>query len=174
MLMNEQHKRRIDIVLEEGFVVGLENLDLETLRDRRDMVEQVETELSYYRRLLHGRQDLLAFEMKRRSGEETRSIMDALTEILAGNESTGGGEHRIRGGFAPELATQGNRAIDRVLGDDFLAHLPSLNDDDLAEVEGKLSDAEKTVTDQRNSVHAVHEALQAQVTSRYENGVPAE
>lgn len=172
--MNTQHKRRIDIVLEDDFVVGLETLDLETLRARRDMVEQVETELSYYRRLLHGRQDLLSFEMKRRSGEETRSIMDALTEILAGNETTGGGDHRIRGGFAPDLPIQGNRPIDRILGDDFLAHLPSLDTDDLADVDEKLSSAEKTVTDQRNAVHAVHEALQAEVTSRYEDGVPAE
>lgn len=172
--MNEQHKRRIDIVLEDEFVVSLDSLDLEVLRDRRDMVEQVETELSYYRRLLHGRQDLLAFEIKRRSGDESRSIMEALTEILSGDESTGGGENRIRGGFAPELPVQGNRPIDHVLGDDFLAHLPSLDADALAEVEKKLSAAEHSVTAQRSRVHAVHEVLQAVVTARYEDGVPVE
>lgn len=172
--MNGQHKRRIDIVLTDDFIKDLPSLELDLLRERRDMVEQVETELSYYRRLLHGRQDLLAFEMKRRSGEESRTIMEALTEILSGDESTGGGEHRIRGGFAPDLPKQGNRPIDHVLGDDFLTHLPTLDDEGLAEVEGKLKDAEESVTVQRNQVHAVHEVLQAEVTSRYQPDVASE
>ncbi len=166
--MNGQHKRRIDIVLADDFTEGLSSLELDVLRDRRDMVEQVETELSYYRRLLHGRQDLLAFEMKRRSGEESRSIMEALTEILSGGETTGGGDYRIRGGFSPDLPAQGNRAIDHVLGDDFLTHLPSLDAEGLADVEAKLKDAEQAVTAQRNEVHTVHEVLQAEVTSRYQ------
>jgi hypothetical protein len=172
--MNGKHKRRIDVVLADDFTEGLPSLELDLLRDRRDMVEQAETELSYYRRLLHGRQDLLAFEMKRLSGEESRSIMEALTEILSGDESTGGGEHRVRGGFAPDLPKQGNRPIDRVLGDDFLTHLPTLDDEGLTEIEGKLKDAEESVTVQRNRVHAVHEVLQAEVTSRYQTDITSE
>ncbi len=166
--MNGQHKRRIDIVLADDFTEGLGALELDALRDRRDTVEQVETELSYYRRLLHGRQDLLAFEMKRRSGEESRSIVEALAEILSAGESSGDADHRIRGGFAPDIPKEGNRPIDRVLGDDFLTHLPTFDDDGLAEVAGRLKAAEETVTVQRNQVHAVHELLQAEVTSRYQ------
>jgi len=47
------------------------------------MCDDLEGELSYYRRLLHGRLDLLNFELRRRSGEETRSLIEALPEILA-------------------------------------------------------------------------------------------
>jgi hypothetical protein len=124
--MNGQHKRRVDIVLADEFTEGISFLEWDILRDRRDMVEQVETELSHYRRLLHGRQDLLDFEMKRRSGEESRS------------------------------------------------HLPSLDDKGLTDVEAKLKDAEQGVTAQRNGVHAVHEVLQAEVTSRYQTDVASE
>ena len=100
--------------------------------------------------------------------------MEALPEILSGGEATGGGDYRIRGGFSPDLPAKGNRPIDHVLGDDFLTHLPSLDDKGLTDVEAKLKDAEQGVTAQRNGVHAVHEVLQAEVTSRYQTDVASE
>ncbi len=70
-------------------MANLTDLPLKELRSRRDLADTVETELSYYRRLLHGRMDLLAFEQRRRRGEETRSLIDALPEILTGRDRTG-------------------------------------------------------------------------------------
>src|SRR5690606_36494878 len=58
LAVTEQKRRRIDIALSEGFSTDLGELSLEEVRSRRDMAEEVERELSYYRRLLHGRMDL--------------------------------------------------------------------------------------------------------------------
>ncbi|MEX0789347.1 MAG: hypothetical protein WD178_01075, partial [Actinomycetota bacterium] len=82
-------RRRIDQIQEPEFLTGLSSLPLKELRSRRDLADTVEIELSYYRRLLHGRMDLLAFEQRRRRGEETRSLIDALPEILTGRDRTG-------------------------------------------------------------------------------------
>ena len=44
--MNGEHRRRIDQILEEGFLTGLESTDLDELRELRRMTDEVETELS--------------------------------------------------------------------------------------------------------------------------------
>jgi hypothetical protein len=164
-----EHRRRIDIVLDPEFIDGLAELSLEELRSRRELVDQVETELSYYRRLLHGRMDLLDFERRRRSGEETRSLIEALPEILTGGDHTGGGKGRsIRGGFAPDLEFGvGKRKIDRVLEDGFLANLPSIDDEELATIRDTLVETEHEISERRRSVHGVHDRLQAEITGRY-------
>lgn len=118
--------------------------------------------------------DLLAFEMRRRSGEETRSLIDALPDILSG------GEHESRPHFVvpkslpvepPDVPMDGRRSIDRVLADDFLAHLPDIDDDELADIQSTLTDAERRVSDQRRSVYEVLETLTAEVARRYRDGL---
>ncbi len=127
--------------------------------------------------------DLLAFEMRRRSGEETRSLIEALPEILAGGESArapGPGD-----GVLPlkELSTQlpdipatGSRPIDRVLGDDFLTHLPSIDDAELEEIQGALTHVEAQISSQRRTVYTAYEQIVAELTRRYRDGLadPAE
>lgn len=64
-------RRRIDQVREAEFLDDITTIPLDDLRSRRDLAEEVETELSYYRRLLHGRLDVLAFERRRRRGRKS-------------------------------------------------------------------------------------------------------
>lgn len=162
-------RRRLDRVLEPDFTDGLADRSITELRDRRELVDQVETELSFYRRLLHGRMDLLDFELRRRRGEESRTLIEALPEILAGDDHPGGGQGRaIRGGFAPDLPFEtGRRAIDRVLEDGFLANLAAIDDAELETIRATLADAEREISETRHRVHDVHAALQAEITGRY-------
>lgn len=164
-------RRRIDQVLAPEFAEDLSDLDLDELRSRRDLAETVETELSYYRRLLHGRMDLVQFEVKRRSGEETRSLIEALPQVLAAGESSGGQVGRLRGQFFPDLPDERHRAIDRVLSDGYLATLPDLGDDDLADIQRSLAETEQAVSAQRREVQDVFDALQAELTDRYRRDV---
>ncbi|MGH3667653.1 MAG: hypothetical protein ACRDU7_05145 [Acidimicrobiia bacterium] len=73
-----EHRRRIDTVLEPDYLADISGADLDELRRRRETAEDVEAQISYYRRLLHGRVDLLNFELRRRSGQEERSLIEAL------------------------------------------------------------------------------------------------
>ena len=81
--MTHVPRRRIDQIQSPEFTAGLEGLTLEELRSRRRICADLDVELSYYRRLLQGRLDLLTFEVRRRAGEEQRSLLEALPEVLA-------------------------------------------------------------------------------------------
>ena len=168
--MTTEQRRRIDLVLEDGFTSDLSSEDLDTLRAKRAMADEVETELSYYRRLLHGRLDLLAFEMRRRAGTEQRTLMEALPEILSAGETTGDRGGRLPGALAPELPDKGQRAIDRVLDDDFLSRLPSLSDAELDEIQDLLTGTERDVSAQRQAVQDVFDEIQTEILGRYKEG----
>ena len=146
---------------------------MEELRDRRRVLDDLDTEFSFYRRMLHGRMDLLSFEMRRRSGEETRSLIEALPQILA-DGIDGPSRNTIPRDLSltlPELSGAGNRSIDRVLGDGFLTHLPILEDDELQDIQETLAKAEQQVSNQRRSVYDVFDLINAEITRRYRNGL---
>ena len=109
--MAETKRRRIDMVRSADFTEGLEGISIDDLRRRRKICADLDVELSYYRRLLHGRMDLLAFEMRRRNGEEERTLLEALPEILASGLIGGGGfpERQVEVAV-PSIPEQGQRA----------------------------------------------------------------
>lgn len=161
-------RRRIDIVLEPGYVEGLGDLDLDEVRRRRDTAEDVEAQISYYRRLLHGRMDLLDFELRRRSGVEKRSILEALPEILA-NGMIPGSEPTLRHieTMPPLPATSGRRLIDKIMDDDVLTSLPELSEGELSEAIERLREVETELSGQRRRLHEVIDRLQDEMVSRY-------
>ncbi len=167
-----QQRRRIDQVMDPSFTEALDTLSLEELRHRRAILDDLDTELSYYRRILHGRLDLLDFELRRRAGTETRSLIEALPEILTDSPSgkTSNPLDLERPLELPELAGEGRRAVDAALADDFLAHLPSLADDDLAEIRESLSSTEAEVSRQRRAVYDAYDLITAELTKRYRDG----
>jgi hypothetical protein len=160
-------------VTDPEFIADLAAVPLEELRARRDLCEDLDTEFSYYRRLLHGRMDLLAFEQRRRSGEESRSLIEALPEILAGSDI----ETPLRTEVAKPLPIEppdpgeGRRAIDRVLGDDFLTHLPTIDNSELDEIQEMLASTEEDISRQRRDVYGAMEIILEEITRRYQEGL---
>ena len=61
-----QGNRRIDRVLAEDFLDGLRDLPLAEVRQLRTEAEQEEVDLSYLRRMIQGRLDILRAERERR------------------------------------------------------------------------------------------------------------
>jgi hypothetical protein len=173
--VTDDKRRRIDVIQDPGFVEDLESVVLGELRARRDMCGDLDVELSYYRRMLHGRMDLLSFELRRRRGEETRSLMDALPEILAGDleplPPRHPGDGRTIPIEAPDLPAVGRRVVDRALGDDFLARLPQLSDGDLEETGAMLAEVEEEVSRQRRAVFDALDLIQDELTRRYREGL---
>ena len=140
------------------------------MRTRRRLCEDLDSEFSYYRRLLHGRLDLLSFELRRRAGEETRSLIEALPEILADGDSAP--REAMPKALPLELPDMGKRqrAIDSALNDDFLTHLPSIDDAELRRIETGLSSMEDKISTQRSAVHDALEAILEELTRRYRDG----
>ena len=90
--------RRIDRVLSHGYLEGLADLPLDEVRQLRHEAEQEEADLSYVRRLLQGRVDIIKAELARRRGEfgESGSIIDQLPRILADERTPARGLGRGR------------------------------------------------------------------------------
>lgn len=167
-----QARRRLDQVLDEDFLVGIDEIELEELRSRRQMAVDVENELSYYRRLLHGRMDLLKFERRRRTGEESRSLIESLAEILS--DPTRGEGHDPRRTVLdtdlPPLPDVGRREVDAVLGDDVLTKLDSVDDPGLTEALEAVEAIEREISEKRRQVQQVADVLSAQIAERYRSG----
>lgn len=163
-----EHRRRIDIVLEPEYLEGLTDLDLDEVRRRRDTATDVEAQISYYRRLLHGRMDLLDFEQRRRRGEDQRSILEALPEILAKGMILGSEPTLKHIETMPPLpSVTGRRLIDKIMDDGVLANLPELTDDEIREAIERLREVETQLSVQRRQLHQVIDALQDEMVSRY-------
>jgi hypothetical protein len=161
-------RRRIDIVLEPEYVEGLSDLELNELRRRRDTAEDVEAQISYYRRLLHGRMDLLDFEQRRRAGEEQRSILEALPEILAKGMILGSEPNLKHIETMPPMPSiTGRRLIDKIMDDGVLANLKELADDEIIEAIDRLREVETQLSVQRRQLHQVIDTLQDEIVSRY-------
>ena len=168
-----QQRRRLDRALDPEFIADLDTVAISELRERRQLLDVLDTELSYYRRILHGRMDLLDFELRRRSGAESRSLIEALPEILADPPSgkTTNPLDRELSVETPELAGAGRREIDHALRDDFLARLPTLEDAELAAIRDSLAATERTVSEQRRAVHDAHDLITGELTRRYRDGL---
>lgn len=168
-------RRRIDRVLQPEFTADLDDIELTELRERRDLTEDVESQVSYYRRLLHGRMDLLDFELSRRSGGEERSLLEALPEILAkgmvlGTEPT----LRHIEVMPPLPEAQGKRMIDKIMDDGVLARLPDLSEDEISLALEELRDFERQLSVQRRQLHLVIDKIQEEIVTRYrtQHGTP--
>src|ERR1700712_3065259 len=75
--------RRIDKVLAEDYLAGLAELPLAEVRALRDEAGQEETDLSYLRRLLQGRIDIVGAAMARLAGSRDGGPGEGLPRILA-------------------------------------------------------------------------------------------
>lgn len=166
--VTQTYRRRIDLVQSPEFVSGLDSVTMEELRLRRRTCADLDIELSYYRRLLQGRLDLLAFEVRRRAGEEQRTLLEALPEILASWASGDPGLPKRRVPVEiPDLPIQGRRAVDRALADGFLADLPDMGDEDLVSVQQRLAEVEVEISRQRRAVFEASDRIQAELVRRY-------
>jgi anti-sigma-K factor RsiG len=162
------NRRRIDIVLEPEYLDNLSGLDLKDLRQRRHTAEDVESQISYYRRLLHGRMDLLDFELRRRGGEEERTLLEALPEILASGMILGQEPSLKHIETMPPIPSKtGRRLIDKIMDDGVLTQLPDLSDDEIREALDRLREVETEMSNQRRQLHTVIDTLQNEIVDRY-------
>ena len=77
----------LDRILADEYLAGLEDRSTEELRALRAECQAIETQVSYLRRMVQGRHDIVAGELARRTHGEAASdasaLVDRLPEILA-------------------------------------------------------------------------------------------
>jgi hypothetical protein len=160
---------RVARVLDPAFVADLESLSLDEIRSRRDEVVAEREFLSYFRRLVQVRSDLLAAEReRRRAGREPDPLVDRLTEVLA--EGLRGGTSRgeaLRTALSEEDIAEAERRANSILGAIALASPEGLSDEDIERALQMLEREERGISADRAAVFQVHDRLQDELTRRY-------
>jgi hypothetical protein len=164
-------KRRIDRVLDPGFVAGVEGLELDELRSRRSEAETEEQSISYLRRMLQGRLDILRAELVRRASGGNRGTADLVAGLPGILSDAGPGSFtavpRIR---MPEPSNRQRRRVERLVSDETIARLPELEAEELNQVAEVLTREEEAVSINRRAVQQVVDVLRGELTRRYRNG----
>jgi hypothetical protein len=164
-------RRRIDRVLAPDYVADLDQLDLNEVRARRDDAAQEETDLSYLRRLMHGRIDIVRAERKRRAEGGSSSVVERLAEILAdnavGRAPAGSGRHHP---LEPSRAEAHRRHVEALVSDADLSDVASLPDERLELALRTYAAEEASVSQRRREVQQVVDLLNDQIARRYRAG----
>jgi hypothetical protein len=160
-------KRRVDQVLAEGFTDGLGGLDDREVRRRRDLARAELEYLSFLRRLLQGRRDILRDELdRRRSGGEPQSVVERVVSVLSeGSRGPSRGEAPMVTLPDEELALA-RRRVERLLADANLSDLASLSDGDLEAAVDRIDAEERGVSETRSQVIRAVDLLQDEVKRR--------
>jgi len=166
---------RIDDILSPDYVEGLSELPLTDVRARRDECQEAADELSYLRRMVQGRLDIVHADLQRRAGDEPGDLHDLVEqlkrgEILAdGTRSSGLG--RLPTGLAPaDLDGWIAAELDTIVAAGRMSSLPDLDEDAVRGIADKLEELERRVSGQRGALHDRANTLQEEIVRRYKSG----
>ena len=161
-------RRRIDHVLAADFVADVDALDIDDLRARRREAEQEEADLSYLRRMLQGRMDILRAELARRASGGDK-IVDALSDVLTESARSDHGLGRFLR-VEPSRVDEHRRLVEQMIADVGVSDVARQSDDDLRASLRRLEDFEHAVSEDRRQVQQVMDLLTAEVAARYKSG----
>ena len=162
------HVRRIDRILAPEYAEGLDDRSIDELRVmERDCLE-VETEISYVRRLAQGRLDILEAERDRRAaGGPLGDLIAALPRILSAESGrSGAATTRAQPLLGPADSIRWNRGLERLVTDATLVNLPNLSDAELQATMAQLRELEQDVSERRRELHAVLDTVTHAVAAR--------
>jgi hypothetical protein len=167
--MSEPRRRRIDVILAPDYLDGLGDRSLDEVRAMHEECLEVETEVSYVRRLAQARIDIVRAELDRRAaGGSVGDLVDALPRILADDSPRAAPERsRLPRHLAPAPNIEWKRGLEHLITDATLVNLPTLSDDDLSRTLDKLGELEQETSGRRRQLHAVIDAVEADLAARH-------
>ncbi|HVY08741.1 MAG TPA: aerial mycelium formation protein [Mycobacteriales bacterium] len=163
--------RRIDRLLAADYLAELSSRSTDEIRAMRAEAEQEETDLSFLRRLLQGRIDILRAEQARRHGDGPEgSLVESLAGILADDRvpSHGLGRHAV---LEPSDVAMYRRYVEALVFEANLSDPAALDDALLNRLLAVLDREEAEVSRKRRSMQLVMDALTAELGRRYREGV---
>nr|WP_242439026.1 ABC transporter substrate-binding protein [Streptomyces sp. CB00455] len=151
-----------------GTAAQSSTLGLPELRTLRREAQRDEADLSYVRRLLQGRIDILRAELARRTDPEAR-VVDRLSEILADAPSSRSASARHVTLGTPQSEEYRLLAAE-MLADVELSDLGARTDGELHEGLGRLVRYEQQVSRRRRQLQRTADDCSAEITRRYREG----
>lgn len=160
----------VDALLDPAFLEDATRRPMADVRALRRRAEQEEVNLSYTRRLLQGRLDILRRELQRRAEHDGRSLVELLPEILAEKgrgPAHGLGRHQTVQPADPNAYETWVNALTRGVD---LSAVTELGDAELEQAARALAEAEVGLSERRRGVQQVMDALAGELGRRYRDG----
>ncbi len=166
--------RDLERILGEGYLAGLPSRSVAELRSMRVECQDLETKLSYLRRLVQGRHDIVTGELARRSSggdpADVAGLVERLPEILA-DRTRGAGS-----GLPPSSLEPGEITGDLVDRFESIAEAIPLDaphattDHDLAVAADEFGALESEVSGLRQGMFDRIDAIKVELMGRYRDG----
>ncbi len=168
----------LDVVTDPSFLSDLQSREMDELRALRSRCQALENSLSYVRRLIQGRVDIVGGELKRRreGGEDGNisELIGRLPDILSEGSRTTGGPGSVRPPHSlepdAEVTAKLEAKLDDVIAASDLGRVAELDEVTLGAALGGLNTLEDDVSTNRRQLHEVIDTLQTEVTRRYTTG----
>lgn len=173
MTESQRPRRLVERIAEPAYLEGLGTRSLEDLRAMREECREGENELSFERRLCQARVDILSAELDRRAGRGGEGdLVSRLPAILATEKPNRANALPSR---APDFSIPRNvdiprRRVEEVVGEQTLARLSTLPEDEIRQVISSLGEYEKGVSARRKTVQEVMDTVQGEIVRRYASG----
>jgi tetrahydromethanopterin S-methyltransferase subunit G len=161
------------------YVNGLTGLALDEVRKRRSLCQSAEEVLSFRRRMVQGRLDIVQAELYRRAGngtaEDVASLVASLPEILVerGDRHLGPGRLTSLGDDSANLGEDYETfegTLDRVFDGAKLATLAEIDENQLRNVAEQLDELERSISGERHALHKHIDKFQEEIVRRYKAG----
>ncbi len=156
-------------MLDDDYLEGLDAAPLDEVRAMHEQCLEVETELSYVRRLAQARIDIVSAELDRRaSGGSVEDLVARLPSILADDHPRADPAHsRLPRHLAPSMSITWRRGLEHLIGDSTLLNLPTLAVEDLEDTREQLRTLEREMSGRRRALHRVIDGIEAELAARH-------
>lgn len=163
----EKGRRAAERVLASSDPAGLKGLPTEKLKRRRQECSLVEEEISYKRRLIQGRLDILRHArnaVTEKGAADASAMVKALPAILADQPSASKGLRHLR---LPAPSSPGRREDDRLL--ESTADPTQMSSSELDSEIRRLAESETEASGQRRRLLDLIDAIDAELVVRYKD-----
>ena len=161
-------------LLAPTYLDDVEGLSLDDIRRRRTECQEAEGALSYLRRLIQGRMDIVHAYMERPEGSDApdlSSVVDNLAGIMAGpGRPAGPGRNPIFHSPDTDDMEAMTTELDAILGAGDIGRLATMDSEQLNDLAGRLRQLENRVSGERRGLHERIDTLQAELVERHKSG----
>lgn len=168
-------RRRLDRILADDYLSSLGDRSTDDIRRMRDECEEEESGISFARRCLQGKLDIVRAEALRRRDEATgnggvRSLLDALPSILGDEHAVGPLRSRVTRFLVPPSVQYHRREVERLASDQALTGLAERPIEELTDLAGEMAERERELSVLRRELLDRIDALQDELAGRYRSG----
>lgn len=164
----------LDRILVDDYLSGLADRSVADLRVLRADCQSVETQLSYLRRLVQGRHDIVTAEMERRldGGDpgDVHGLVERLPEILSDRIRASGPGRLVASIEPPEPSGRLVERLDSIAETVPLDRPDAVTDADLDHTAGRLAALEGELSGLRKALFDRIDTIEAELTRRYADG----